>query len=177
MAEGQSRKNGFLVATSFFAGIVLNLVILGALAGRMGGILSESFGRFWALAMAVISFIAAAVSFAGPRLKIDQLVHLRRPGIAGAFSYGFIFSLGTSASPLLLLLTIAAATGRPSYGLLLALAFGIGRGLPFLVIGLFAGAISSVIWITKWRRAIQYASGSALVLVGIYYARAFAALL
>lgn len=166
-----------MIAISFFVGIVLNLVILGALAGRMGAILTESFGRFWALGMAVISFVAAILAFAGPRLKVDQLIHLRKPGIAGAFCYGFVFSLGTSASPLLLLLTIAAATGRPSYGLFLALAFGIGRGLPFLLIGLFAGAITSAMKLTRWRKAIQFASGSALVLVGIYYADAFAALL
>lgn len=40
-------------------GIVLNLTILGALAGRLGALLTESFGRYWALGMATVSFVAA----------------------------------------------------------------------------------------------------------------------
>jgi cytochrome c-type biogenesis protein len=61
--------------------------------------------------------------------------------LVGSFLYGFIFSLGTSAAPLLLLLTVAAAQARPEYGFILALAFGIGRGLPFLLAGIFAGLL------------------------------------
>lgn len=175
-SESQSRRRGLLIAVSFFAGIVTNLTILGALAGRLGIVLSESFGRYWTLGMAVISVVAAGVAFWGPRLPVTKLAALRRPGLAGAFGYGFIFSLGTSAAPLLLLLTVAAAEANPLYGLALAMAFGVGRGLPFLVAGLFAGAIVRFTGMGRWRTAIQVVSGSALLLVGIYYARAFIAL-
>lgn len=41
-------------------------------------------------------------------------------------------TLTTSAGPLLLLLTVAAALGRPAYGAALSLAYSIGRGVPFL---------------------------------------------
>ena len=64
----------------------------------------------------------------------------------GAFGYGFIFSSGTSAAPLLVLLTVAAAQANAANGLLLALAFGIGRGLPFLLVGLFAGVVVRFTW-------------------------------
>jgi len=151
----------------------VNLTVLGALAGRMGGILAESFGRYWALGMALASLIAAIVAFWGPRLRIQRLASFRRPGVAGTFLYGFIFSLGTSAAPLLLLLTIAAAQARPEYGLLLALAFGIGRGLPFLLAGLFAGALMRFTVLGSWSQAIRIMSGVALVFVSAYYARVF----
>ena len=176
-SESQSRWTGFMIAASFFAGIVVNLTILGALAGRIGAILTESFGRYWTLTMALISLVAALVAFWGPRLKVDQLTALRRPGLAGAFGYGFIFSLGTSAAPLLLLLTVAATQARPGYGLLLAFAFGLGRGLPFLLVAVFAGAMMSLTGVGSWRRAIEVASGCVLLFVSAYYARAFAALL
>src|SRR5260370_3729163 len=97
-SESESRRAGFKVAASFFAGIVVNLLIVGALAGRLSAILSETFGRYWALAMAVISLGAAVVAFTGPRLTVDRLGALRRPGLAGAFLYGFVFSIGTSAA-------------------------------------------------------------------------------
>lgn len=176
-SESRSRRSGFLIALAFFVGIVVNLTLLGALAGRLGAILTESFGRVWTVTMAIVSFIAAVVAFYGPRLKVEQLAALRRPGIAGAFGYGFIFSLGTSAAPLLLLLAVAAAQAKPLYGMVLALAFGVGRGLPFLLAGLFAGAIMRFARLGVWRRSIQVFSGCALLLVSVYYVRTFMALL
>lgn len=176
-SESQSRKAGFLIALAFFLGIVVNLTLLGAVAGRLGTILTESFGRYWALAMAVLSFAAAILAFWGPRLSVERLAALRKPGLAGAFSYGFIFSLGTSAAPLLLLMTVAATQANPGYGAVLAFVFGLGRGLPFLLVGLFAGVLIRLTRIGIWRRAIQTVSGCALLFVGVYYARAFVALL
>lgn len=175
--ESQERRSGLLVALAFFFGIVVNLTLLGAVAGRLGGILTESFGRYWALGMAVFSLAAALVAFWGPRVKVQRLADLRRPGISGAFVYGFIFSLGTSAAPLLVLLTVAAAQARAEYGLLLAFAFGLGRGLPFLIVGLFAGLIMRFASLARWRRPLQIVSGCALLTVAVYYVRAFATLL
>jgi cytochrome c-type biogenesis protein len=174
--ETQERRSGLFIAVAFFAGIVVNLTVLGASAGQLGAFLTESFGRYWALGMAIVSLCAAPVAFWGPRLKIQRLADLRRPGIGGAFLYGFIFSLGTSAAPLLFLLTVAAAQGRAEYGLLLALAFGIGRGLPFLLVGLFAGLLMRFAALARWRRALQMASGIALLTAAGYYIRAFATL-
>jgi cytochrome c-type biogenesis protein len=162
---------------AFFTGIVTNVAFLGSVAGRLGAILTESFGRYWALGMALISFVAAVAAFWGPRLSIERLASLRGSGLSGAFLYGFTFSLGTSAAPLLLLLTVAAAQARPDYGFILALAFGIGRGLPFLLAGLFAGTLMRFAHISLWRQKIQFISGCILILVSFYYARAFVSLL
>lgn len=176
-SESRSRKAGFLIALSFFLGIVVNLTLLGAVVGRLGAVLTESFGRYWALTMAVVSFVAAILAFRGPRLNVEHLASLRKPGLLGTFGYGFIFSLGTSAAPLLLLLTVAATQARPGYGAILAFAFGLGRGLPFLLVGVFAGALIHLTRIGVWRRAMQAVSGCALLFVSAYYTRAFFALL
>ena len=176
-SESQTRKSGFLVALSFFAGIVINLTLLGAVAGRLGAVLTESFGRYWTLTMAIVSFIAAVAAFWGPRLKVSELATMRRPGLLGAFLYGFLFSLGTSAAPLFLLLAVAVAKGSSIYGVALAFVFGLGRGLPFLLVGVFAGALVRLTSFGQWRRALQVLSGSALLVVSAYYARAFVALL
>lgn len=175
--ETRERRAGILIAVAFFAGIVVNLTLLGALAGRLGAFLTESFGRYWAVVMALLSCAAAIFAFAGPRVKVKRLTDLRRPGVNGAFAYGFIFSLGTSAAPLLLLLTVAAAQARVEYGLLLAFAFDIGRGLPFLLVGVFVGLLVRFAALSRWRRPLQIVSGCALLTVGVYYARAFIRLL
>lgn len=167
-SEAKSNR-GFIIALAFFSGIVLCLSALGALAGRLGIFLTETFGQYWALSMALISAIAAVTAFYGPRLQVTKLAALRRPGIGGSFAYGVIFSLGTSAAPLLLLLSVAAAKGNSFYGFLLALFFGIGRGLPFLIVSVFAGAISKFAQLTWLRRSIQIISGIALLFVCYYY--------
>jgi cytochrome c-type biogenesis protein len=105
-------STGFPVALSFFLGIVASLSILGAIAGHIGSLLTLSFGKYWALAMAIISAIAAVIAFYGPYLRVKHLEQLRTPGIGGSFVYGVIFTLGTSVAPLLLLLSIAAANGK-----------------------------------------------------------------
>lgn len=175
-SETQSRSRGIFIALSFFAGIVVNLTVLGAVAGHIGAVLTQSFGQYWAFIMAVVSLIAAGLAFLGPRLPVTTLAALRSPGLAGTFAYGFIFSMGTSAAPLLLLLTISAAQAEPLYGLLLALAFGIGRGLPFLLIGIFAGAVVRFTRLGLWSWAVQVLSGLVLLIVSFYYARAFVSL-
>ncbi len=176
-SEAEARRQGLKVASAFFAGIVLNLTLLGAFTGRLGALATESFGRSWALAMALLSLLAAVMAFRAPRLKVRQLEALRRPGITGAFGYGFVFSLGTSVAPLLLLLTVSAANGLPEYGLLLALSFGVGRGLPFLLVGLVASVIMGFTGLARWGGPIQVVSGCVLLAISAYYAQTFVALL
>jgi cytochrome c-type biogenesis protein len=166
-------NRGFMIALGFFCGIVVCLSVLGALAGKLGVFFTEAFGQYWALSMALISAIAAVVAFYGPRLSVSKLATIRRPGIGGSFVYGLVFSLGTSAAPLLLLLSVAAATANPVYGFILALAFGIGRGLPFLIVSAFAGAVTKFAQLTWLRRSIQIVSGLALLFVCYYYVQVF----
>ncbi|GAC1425558.1 MAG: cytochrome c biogenesis CcdA family protein [Flavisolibacter sp.] len=170
--EGQSKK-GFFIAFSFFLGIVICLSVLGSMAGSLGILLTETFGQYWALSMATVSIIAAIFAFYGPRLNVSRLAALRKPGIGGSFVYGVIFSLGTSAAPLLLLLSVATAKANPSIGFILALSFGIGRGLPFLIVSSFAGAVTKFAQLTWLRRSIQILSGIALLFVGYYYIKVF----
>ncbi len=173
-SNSESKSNrGFMIALGFFFGIVVCLSLLGALAGRLGIFLTETFGQYWALSMAVISAVAAVLAFYGPRLTATKLAAIRRPGIGGSFVYGLVFSLGTSAAPLLLLLSVAAATANPIYGFILALSFGIGRGLPFLIVSAFAGAVSKFAQLTWLRRSIQIVSGLALLFVCYYYVKVF----
>lgn len=175
-SEAESRGSGWKVVMAFFTGIVINLTLLGVLAGRLGALATESFGRSWALVMAILSLAAAVFVFWGPRLRGSRLAGWRRPGLMGAFGYGFIFSLGTSVAPLLLLLTISAANRSPAQGLLLALAFGVGRGFPFLLAGFMGSAITGFMRLGSWRRAIEFGCGCALLFVSLYYAWVFATL-
>lgn len=176
-SEADDPRSGFKIAAAFSTGIVVNLTLLGALAGRLGSLATESFGRYWSLGMAILALAAAVFAFRGPSLKVGQLAGWRRPGIGGAFGYGFVFSLGTSVAPLLLLITVSTATGSPMQGLLLAFFFGLGRGLPFLLAGVAGSAATGLTRLGAWHRPIHVVSGFALLFVSGYYINTFATLL
>lgn len=176
-SQVRARYGGLQVSAAFFAGIVISLTALGGAAGRLGALATESFGRNWALGMAILSLLAAALALWWPRIPMDRLTAWRRPGVIGSFAYGVVFSLGTSVAPFLLLLTIAAAVGRPEQAIALAFVFGLGRGLPFLLAGMAGSAATGLTRLGLAGRAIQIGSGVALLVVSVYYANVFVALL
>jgi cytochrome c-type biogenesis protein len=176
-SQVRARYGGLQISAAFFAGIVISLTALGGLAGRLGALATESFGRNWALGMVVLSLLAAALALWWPRMSTDRLTAWRRPGVIGSFAYGVVFSLGTSVAPFLLLLTIAAAVGRPEQAILLAFIFGLGRGLPFLLAGMAGSAATGLTRLGLAGRPIQIASDVALLVVSAYYANVFVALL
>ena len=131
----------------------------------------------FAIGTAIVSLVAGLAAIFGPTVRryIPDPEISQRGGIAGAFLYGLGFSVATvttSAGPLLLLLTIAAATGRPVYGAALSFSYAIGRGLPFLLLGLFAGTVGT--WLARLgraRRIGEVVSGAVLVLLAVYFLR------
>lgn len=100
--------------------------------------------------------------------------------MVGAFVYGILYSVATittSAGPLMLLLTVAAAIGKPLYGAFLSLGYAIGRGAPFLFFGIFAGAAGR--WLAgvgEFARPAEIVSGLALLGLAAYFVRFAAAL-
>lgn len=172
----QSRHSAKLLALAFFAGVTTGLLVLGTAAAYFGRLLVRWSASF-AVATAVISILAGVLALFGPfiRRRVPNPEIKKRGGAGGAFVYGLLFTIATittSAGPLMLLLTIAAAVGKPLYGAGLSLAYGVGRGLPFLLVGLFAGHVAG--WLARLergRRVAEIVSGLALIAVGIYFAR------
>ncbi len=165
-----------LLSLAFFCGVVLSLLALGTAAAFLGRLLARWSAAF-AAGTALFSLAAGLAALFGPALRRrfpDPEVG-KRGGVAGAFLYGLCYSVATittSAGPLLLLLTIAAAIGRPVYGAALSLSYAIGRGVPFLLLGLFAGAVGA--WLARIgraRRIAEIVSGVALVVLAAYFAR------
>lgn len=159
---------------AFFAGLVLSLLALGIAASYAGRLFSYWSAAF-AVGAAVFALLAGLAAIFGPFLRkhIPDPEIRKRGGIAGAFMYGFLYSIATvttSAGPLLLLLTVAAAIGNPFYGAALSFAYAVGRGFPFLLLGLFAGTIGA--WLARIgsaRRVAEFLSGLALLGLAAYF--------
>lgn len=165
-----------LLSFSFFLGIVLSLLALGVAASFAGRLFSR-WNAVFAVGVAVFTFAAGLAAILGPTVRryVPDPEISKRGGMVGAFLYGLLYSVATvttSAGPLLLLLTIAAAIGRPAYGAALSLSYAIGRGLPFLLLGFFAGTVGS--WLARLgraRRVAEVVSGVALLFLSIYFIR------
>lgn len=170
------RRHAALLSLTFFIGVVLSIVSLGIAAAYLGRVLTQ-----WATAFAIVagvtSLLAGIAALVAPSIRR----HVRSPSVSkgsgptGAFVYGMSYTIATAttgAGPLLLMLTVVAAIGRPAYGAVLSLFYGIGRGLPFLLMGLFAGGIGA--WLARFdraRRTVEVLSGLALIGIAIYFLR------
>jgi len=58
----------------------------------------------------------------------------------------------------------------------LAFAFGVGRGLPFLLVAAFATVLMRFVRLASARPLLQAVSGAALLFVSAYYLHAFVSL-
>jgi cytochrome c-type biogenesis protein len=155
---------------AFFAGLVLSLTALGALAGVLGFVATQAIGQWWMLIMAALAFVAALAVLAGPSVRLPDVT---APAAARA----------SWCLRLWIRLQSRHAGGLPAPGahrrrgrtpsrpmaLLLALGYGVGRGLPFLLLGLCSGAAMRLRCQPSWSRAVQVTTGSLLLVITGYY--------
>lgn len=170
------RAGGRALSVAFFLGLVLTITALGIGAAMVGRLLTQ-WGPAFAVGAALLTALAGVATLMAPALRrrVPDPEIRKRGGITGAFVYGVLYSVATvttSAGPLLLLLTVAAAMGRPAYGAGLSFAYSLGRGLPFLVLGLFAGQLGAWLQrVERARRPAEVVSGVALLGLSIYFVR------
>lgn len=174
-SEAGAHRSGFQIGAAFSGGIVISLTILGAFAGQLGAIATETFGRGWSLIMAAMSLLAAVWAFVSAPAGFKRLHGWRKPGLLGTLVYGLVFGLGTSVVPLLLLLSVAAGTASLAGGIAVAFVFGLGRGLPFLVAGMVGAAITRIPGFGAWNRRLHLFSGLMLLVVSAYFAQVYLA--
>lgn len=181
MPEWGRRRHGVALSLAFFLGLVLCLAGLGTAAALLGRLLAR-WGAAFAAGTAFMALLAGLAALFGPALRrrVPDPEVRRRGGVLGSFLYGLVYSVATittSAGPLLLLLTVAAAIGKPVFGAGIALAYAIGRGLPFLLLGLFAGRVGALVArVERYRRAAEVVSGIVLIGLAGYFAWLAAAL-
>src|SRR5436190_1233501 len=113
----------------------------------------------------MVGYIGSA---AGPRTataREPRARHRDGSALSAAFFAGLTLTLTVLG-------TVAAVIGRPAYGAALSLAFGVGRGLPFLAVGVFAQRAGA--WlegVDRTRRVVEVVSGLVLVGLSFYFVR------
>jgi hypothetical protein len=134
---------------SFLPGALLGGVITFGQLALLGGLLHDGGGRIAYGAAALIAAAAALLELRGARIipqvrrQLPEDWRRRMPLPVAAALYGVLLGLGFTTFVLTFgvwaLAAISFALGEPHLGLLLGLAFGLGRALPVVALAPLAG--------------------------------------
>jgi cytochrome c-type biogenesis protein len=156
----------------FILGFSAVFVSYGALFGGLGAQLlthQEVITRVLGVVVIVLG-----LGFIGlvPSLQREARIHHRPArGMWGAPLLGALFALGWTpciGPTLAAVQSLAFTEGSAARGALLSVAYCVGLGLPFLVIGLaMERGLEAMAWARRHARGIQVAGGVSLVLLGV----------
>jgi len=178
VTQPQARQQSVRLGSMFVLGMIATHVLLGLVVGLGGAWIQRVIGREWGLVLGPVAIVLGLAWPGWIRLPIPRIpLRARRTANTwGAVALGASFSVAVcpACTPaLVVLLGIAAGVGSPVFGVLLLLAFSVGRAVP---IALGASAMS---WIEaranlkRSRRVLQIAGGLALILSGFYLLNAY----
>lgn len=156
----------------FVAGFTLVFVLLGVLAGSVGGVLKDWQDPLTRVLGVVVVLMGLAFMGLVPFLQQDRRVHLSpRAGLWGAPLLGLVFGLGWTPciGPTLVAITaLSLDGGSAARGAVLSVAFCLGLGLPFLLIALgTARSARALALLRRHRLAVMRAGGGLLVVLGL----------
>lgn len=167
-----SRGRALLGTSLFIAGFGLVFVSSGALLGGLGGLLMEH-RRTISIVIGSISVLLGLV-FAGVIPLGQSTVRLNRTptvGVLAAPLLGIVFGIGWTpciGPALSVVLSLAINEGTAVQGAVLAVAYTLGLGIPFLVAALAFNRFSATTnWLKKHHRGLQLLGGCMMVAVGV----------
>ena len=173
----RSRGRSFLLSLTFATGLALTFAALGVVASLVGGLIGGT-SRVWYYVVAGVCLIIGLQMLGAIRLpeaswlaRLRERVRLR--GIPGALALGLVSGLVASqcATPVLaaILTYVMAQQGGLAYGAALLFVYALGRGVPVVLAGTFAGVVKRLRALGRWAPTIEKASGIVVLGVGLYF--------
>ena len=153
------KKNVLLMTVAFFLGLASTMVILGASATAIGGLLVMHLTLLsWVGGLVIIGF--GVLSIAGKGFGGIQFQDNPAGTVIGSFVYGATFSIGWTAciGPILgAILTLLATQGAAVLqGAILGFIYALGLGMPLIIISAFFSRLGNGSWFWKVIRGKGY---------------------
>jgi thiol:disulfide interchange protein DsbD len=174
-AKGVSRRRAAALASAYVAGIAVLFGALGTTFGLLGKAFGAYLGNPFVVVPLAIFFIAMALSMFGafelalPQGLQERLSRVGGRGFGGAFLMGLVAGLiaaPCTGPPLAGLLAYISTTRDAAFGFVLCAVYGLGVGLPFL---LLAGFSMSLPRSGAWMEAVKSVFGIILFTAALYY--------
>ena len=172
------RMRGIAINTGLFvAGFTAVFVAMGLGATAIGDVLirnQELLTRLSGVVMIVLAlYLAGSQILMAPGVYREVRFHphverfgpFAAPVIGAAFAFGWTPCIGPILGSIL---TVAATQDEIARGGLLLLVYGLGLGVPFLIVGLAMGRITGALsWFKRRGRAITFVSAGLLLVFGV----------
>lgn len=175
--EEVTRGRALWLSIFFTVGSSLTFMGLGLAAALVGGLFgTERKLLYWLVAL--VCFAIGLHLLGVLRLNFDFMARLQPKrvavtGLVGALVLGLVVGLAGSqcGTPVLVaILGLVMAKGKLAYGASLLFAYGLGRGVPVVLAGTFAGVLRALPAMERWARWMEAAAGVVLLAVGAYFA-------
>lgn len=176
--NSEAIKRLLVASLIFVCGFTLVFVALGVSAGSVGGLLQQHrlllnhlSGAFMILAgLFLVGLFQLPVLLREKRFHPNYQRSLTRSEtllLGMAFGFGWTPCIG----PLLVSILVYASTSdTAARGTLLLLAYSLGLGVPFILVGVGIGRMLGALrWITRHYQVISMISGATLILTGFLF--------
>lgn len=173
----RSTRQTLMAALGFVSGFTWMFMLMGALAGTIGGFLKAHQTTVNIITGFVVIFFG--LNFLG-LIKLNlfhggtRSVNTADMGFFPAVVFGVVFSVGWTPCVGAFLgsaLMLASQQGRALVGMLMLLAYSLGLGIPFILSALLIDYLKSAFdWIKRNYGIINTVCGCALVLIGLLMA-------
>ncbi len=178
VTKAQAPQRAVLFGSMFVLGMIVTHALLGLVVGLGGGWIQRFIGREWGLVLGPLLIVTGLAWPGWVRLPIPRIrLRARRAASAwGAVALGASFSVAVcpACTPaFVVLLGIAAGVGSPLFGVLLLLAFSVGRAVPVVLGASAMGWLESRAGLRRSQRVLEIAGGLVLILSGLYMLNAY----
>ncbi|HVZ75107.1 MAG TPA: cytochrome c biogenesis protein CcdA [Polyangia bacterium] len=174
-AKGVSRPRAAALASAYVAGIAILFGALGTTFGLLGKAFGAYLGNPFVVVPLAVFFVAMALSMFGafelalPQGLQERLSRIGGRGFGGAFGMGLVAGLiaaPCTGPPLAGLLAYISTTRDAAFGFVLCAVYGLGVGLPFLLLAAFSMSLPRS---GAWMESVKSFFGVVLLTAALYY--------
>jgi len=175
--QAKSRAQAMLLSTSFVVGIVALFTPMMMIAALTGKAFGTALSNPWVVGGISLVFIATAASMFGafemtlPESWMQRLSGVGGAGYGGAFALGLVSGLVAApcTGPILTMILTWIGTSRNiPLGAGVGVAYSLGLGLPFWLVGTFAVGLPKG---GKWMVGVKSFFGIVMLVVALYFLR------
>ncbi len=165
-------RGRMLAGTSLFVvGFTAWFVVVGVTTGALGAWLWE-YKREISMALGAVTVLVGLVFMGLPWLQRDVRVHtVPWVGVGAAPLLGLLFAIGWTpclGPTIIAVQSLAITEGSVGRGVMLSVAYSLGLGLPFILLGLaYRRTLGAVRWVRRHQAWVTRIGGAMLVVVGL----------